>query len=143
MLSIYDVAKAFLFMEPMTPKRLQKLCYYAQAWYLVFHDRRLFNNEFQAWVHGPVCPELYHEYKEYGFNEIPSQKKLPKSIDGDTYKFLCEVYNSYGEFTGDQLEELTHNEEPWIRARGDLKGWMLSKEPLDDRVIRAYYKKLL
>lgn len=143
MLSVYDVAKAFLYMEPMTPKRLQKLCYYAQAWYLALYDRRLFNSEFQAWIHGLVCPELYHEYKGYGFNDIPGQKKLPGSINGDIYKFLCAVYNSYGSLTGDQLEELTHGEEPWIKARGNLKSWMVSKEPIDDRVIKAYYRKLL
>lgn len=37
----------------------QKLCYYAQAWSLVWDDSPLFNEDFQAWANGPVCPELF------------------------------------------------------------------------------------
>ena len=54
MTSIFEVARFFLTKESMTHLKLQKLCYYAQAWYLTIYGQRLFNEEFQAWLHGPV-----------------------------------------------------------------------------------------
>ena len=37
--------------DNLTNLKLQKLLYFAQAWYLVFYKRPLFDNEIQAWVH--------------------------------------------------------------------------------------------
>ncbi|WP_336507207.1 Panacea domain-containing protein [Paenibacillus larvae] len=52
--TVYDVAKAFLHLESMTPKKLQKLCYYAYSFYLAIYEKKLFDDNFEAWVHGPV-----------------------------------------------------------------------------------------
>lgn len=72
MLDVYIVAKYFLSKSRMTHKKLQKLCYYAQAWHCAFYKNKpLFENRIEAWVHGPVSPELYYRYYNYGWNEIP------------------------------------------------------------------------
>ena len=42
--------------EVLTNLKLQKLMYYSQAWHLALRDIPLFNEDFQAWVHGPVLP---------------------------------------------------------------------------------------
>ncbi|MFP5528706.1 Panacea domain-containing protein, partial [Peptococcus simiae] len=55
MKSVIDVANWFLSKDSMTHKKIQKLCYYAQAWYCALYDGTpLFKEEIQAWVHGPV-----------------------------------------------------------------------------------------
>ena len=64
---IFDLAHAFLSIASMTHKKLQKLCYYAKAWYLALKDENLIDDDFEAWVHGAVQPNLYQEYKVYGF----------------------------------------------------------------------------
>lgn len=48
--SVVDVANWFLAHEAMTHKKLQKLCYYVQAWYYALESLQLMNTEFQAWV---------------------------------------------------------------------------------------------
>ena len=56
--SIYSVANYFLSKEPMTHKKLQKMCYFAQAWHMANYDSPLVPNRFEAWVHGrflPIC----------------------------------------------------------------------------------------
>ena len=42
MTTIYEVAKYFLSLDDMTHKKLQKLCYYAQAWFLALYDTLLY-----------------------------------------------------------------------------------------------------
>lgn len=137
--SILDVAKFFLSRgdQNMTHKKLQKLCYYAYAWNLALRNEHLFNEKFEAWVHGPVSRELYTEYREYGWQPIPAEDS--PHFDQETLEILEVVYENYGHLTGDELEALTHTERPWIEARGNLAPYEPSTEKIDDVIIREYY----
>ncbi len=135
---IYEVADWFLSKEPMTQKKLQKLVYYAYAWFLVLRnesidelEHRLFDQKAEAWVHGPVYPCLWHKYKEYGWQEI-NKTEIEFSINDDIEEFLEAVWKAYGEFNGDELETLTHQEIPWINARGDIEPYKPSNNNLND-----------
>ena len=60
MANVFDTAKYILEQSgSMSSMKLQKLCYYSQAWALVWDDAPLFGEDFQAWANGPVCPELF------------------------------------------------------------------------------------
>ena len=60
MANVFDTAKYILEQKgDMFTMKLQKLCYYSQAWGLVWDDEPLFDEDFEAWVNGPVCPELF------------------------------------------------------------------------------------
>lgn len=62
MASVFDVARYILEKQgKMSTMKLQKLCYYSQAWSLVWDDQPLFDEEFRAWANGPVCRELFRE----------------------------------------------------------------------------------
>ena len=139
--SIYDVARWFLSKKSMTHKKLQKLCYYAQAWHCALLNRPLFDDEIQAWVHGPVAPALYPKYADYGWGKIPKEAFDASSFSEDTLEILNAVFDTYSDFSGDQLESLTHSEEPWIKARGNLKPWESNTTPISLDDMRSYYKK--
>lgn len=138
-ISIHDVANTLLTFEEMTNKKLQKLCYYAQAWYLALYKKELFENEFQAWVHGPVCKELYDVYKINGWNDITEPMSGRVITEDDIAAFLGIVYNTYGEFDGDELEILTHSEEPWRQAREGLEEWEPSNNIISKDLMQSYY----
>lgn len=139
--SIFDVADTFLYFEPMTHKKLQKLCYYAQAWFLALHKVPLINSYFEAWIHGPVCPELYYEYKRYGMNPIDKKTSIPESINKNLYvkSFIELIYNTYGRLSAEQLEFLSHSEEPWKRARYGLEDWEPSHAIISNESMMSYY----
>lgn len=68
--TIFDVANYFLAKSDpeadvyITPLKLQKLTYYTKAWSLAIHNDPLFDSHFEAWVHGPVNPDLsYRKFK--------------------------------------------------------------------------------
>ena len=65
--------------EVITHLKLQKLIYYAQAWFLAFFARPLFHDSFEAWQHGPVVRKLYFHYKDFGFNPLPKVDVLAKN----------------------------------------------------------------
>ena len=128
---VFDLADAFLSIESMTHKKLQKLCYYAKAWYLAINDTNIIAESFEAWVHGAVQPALYQKYKMYGFGYIPRNNK-EIDIPEEFISFSREIYDSYGELNGDELEKLNHTEMPWIKAREGLKPWQGCNNIIDE-----------
>lgn len=141
--NVRDIARWFLSKSSMTHKKVQKLCYYAQAWYCALYDGSpLFEDEIQSWVHGPVIPALYPVYADFRWNPIPKQDFDESVLSDKALDILDAVYNTYGDFTGDQLERLTHSEEPWQQARGSLKPWEPSTAPISCASMRAYYARV-
>ena len=124
MASIFDVANYFLTKlayedeSSITPLKLQKLCYYAQAWSFAWDENKLFDEDFQAWAHGPVNPQLYDKYKVYGARDIPIPEEADFSMFNEDQKETMDVvWNEYGIYDGKYLERLTHQEAPWKDAR--------------------------
>ena len=148
---ILSVAQWFLNREKMSHKKLQKLCYYAYAWFLVFFNDQeslssqlntLCSSGFEAWVHGPVCPDLYRFYRNYGWEDIPAAEKAPE-FPSDVEDLLNQVWNTYGSFTADQLEQLTHIEAPWQKAREGMDIDEPSNKKIDERIVFEFYSKMM
>lgn len=99
--------------------KLQKLLYYAQAWFLALHRRPLFDERIEAWVHGPVVPPVYGEFKVWGWQPIGINPD-PPILNTDVRFHLEEVADVYAPLSAFELEKLTHSEAPWIDARGPV-----------------------
>lgn len=139
---ISEVAKYFLTKEAMTHKKLQKLCYYAQAWYLANFGEPLMPSVFEAWVHGPVSPELYSDYRDWGWLPIHQDNSVhPQIANKKIEDFLDLVYRSYGSYSGDQLENFTHQEEPWKKARTGYSPFEHCRVPISEKDMQECYKK--
>ncbi len=126
MATVFDTAKYILERQgQMSTMKLQKLCYYSQAWALVWNDEPLFNEDFQAWANGPVCPELFFKTQgQFSVNkdDIPGNSSVLTKEQLETINTVLEFY---GTRDAQWLSQLTHMEEPWQEAR---KG-----APLDTR----------
>ena len=139
MLTIEYLANWFLEKESMEHHKLQMLCYYAVAWHYAFHESQLVeNDEFQAWVHRPMSPVLYEKYNQYGFNPIPKQKTIT-DFGKATERFLEMIYSWYKEYNARKLEMAAHYEEPWAKARGDLKQIEAGYAPISPKDMKEYY----
>ena len=121
--------------------KLQKLVYYAQAWHLALYDEPLFNEPIEAWVHGPVIPELYRKFKHYGWEPI-SYEPDEIELDEHTKQHLIEIIDVFGGFTAYELEQMTHNEAPWVNARQGLAIDEPSNAIISHEDMRNYYKRI-
>ncbi len=96
----------------VTPMKLQKLLYYCYAWQLVAKEKQ-FNATFEAWEHGPVEPEIYHEYKKFG--------RKPIEVDGSLLspsQLIDFILDSYAVYSALELSKTTHFETPWKKYKG-------------------------
>lgn len=119
MANVFDTAKYILkeYGKPMSTMKLQKICYYAQAWSLVWDDVPLFEENFQAWANGPVCPELFKKTQGI-FSVTPEHETGGEGDLSDNQKdTISKVLDYYGRYSAQQLSRLTHMEDPWNLAR--------------------------
>jgi len=142
--SVYDVADYILHQRGnMSAMKLQKLCYYSQAWSLVWDEEPLFEEQIEAWKGGPVIPELYDRHR--GMFEV-SQAVI---ADRGRYARLSEtqiasidgVLKFYGDKTAQWLSDLTHMEDPWknARARAGKRDGESCTEVINDADMAEYY----
>ena len=128
--------------------KLQKLIYYCQSWSLAYGRGAIFPEHFEAWIHGPVIRSVYDKFKEKRMYEKITihdidNKHSEYSLTEDDEQLIGAVILYYGKLTGDQLEALTHMEEPWKKARKGLMPYEKSKNHISEEIMEHYYKSLL
>lgn len=127
--SAFAVANAFIRradergIRDLSPMKLQKLVYFAQAWHLKILGRPLLDDNFARWQHGPVIPALYHEFKAFGYFPITRMATtlameafgyggdnvpiIPQH-DQSSWNLVDAILNRYGNVDAVELSRLTH-----------------------------------
>lgn len=121
MATVFDVAKYILRKcGRISTWKLEKLCYYSQAWTMAWDEIPLFDEEFEAWANGPVCPELFKEHKGmFSITEDLLEKGSIDNLNEEQINNIDIVLDTYGDKEAFWLREQTHEEPPWQIARGD------------------------
>jgi len=156
----HDIAKIILSYldesgDSISNKKLQKLLYYTEAWSLV-HLESMIAEDFEAWVHGPVIPSVYREYKDFGYHPIKIDYECGESpveryhklietsgVTPDQWELIQTVLTKYAGLAAFQLENLTHSEQPWIDARAGKGPNENSSDIISKSVIKSYYSSLI
>ena len=143
MRTVFEVANWFLHKEPMSHKKVQKLCYYTQAWNYALKRAPFIDTNFEAWVHGPVSRQLYEKYAGSGFCDLFPDSAVPSSdFTSEEREHLESVWVTYGEHTGNSLEALTHSEPPWINARAGCGDDERCEKCIEPEDMTTYYRSI-
>jgi uncharacterized phage-associated protein len=129
--------------DTMSPLKLQKLLYYAQAWSLVLNNQPIFPEDIEAWVSGPVVRKVWNEYQAYKYRDIPEPPEFNLEFDGEELEVLEEVWKTYGELSAKRLQELTHLETPWQNARQGLEPAEKSSNIISHTAMKSFYGNLV
>ena len=152
-LSEFVLAYSFKNEIVINPLKLQKILYYLQAWHLVFFDNNpLFNEVPEAWVNGPVYRKVFNRFKNfqiynpltlketYDVDKTFEESKLKLDLDSEQWDFLNAILRHYGLMPHEKLVYLTHSENPWNEARGDLSAFDYSDNKISYESMYQYYK---
>ncbi len=144
MANVLDVAEFILGSKgAMDTMKLQKLVYYAQAWTLVWTGRQLYDEQIEAWANGPVVRSLYAKHRGsyavapgvFGGN--------PEGLSSAEKQMVKIVLDHYGSWTGRQLSDLAHSEQPWISAREGLGPTERGNRVIDPLEMQDHYAALV
>jgi uncharacterized phage-associated protein len=120
--------------------KLQKLLYYVQGWYLGLKGIPLFPEEIQAWVHGPVVPSVFQEYRSFGWTLI--EKPLERiELPMPQANHIRSVLHAYGKYGADDLRRFTHVESPWVDARKGLADNDRSNREITHQSMREFFAR--
>lgn len=129
----------------MSTWKLQKLCYYSQAWSLAWTGEPIFSEDFEAWSNGPVCPELFHAYKGkfiVSLSAIPVSRESEPALTDSQRETIDRVLEIYGSWQPYEFREQTHAESPWKVACGDLEIGERCQTVISKTTMGEYYGSL-
>lgn len=107
--------------QEMTNLQLQKLLYNVQGMSLARRGIPAFTERIEAWKHGPVVRDLYHEIRGRivdGSSPITPQvlAKAPE-LNGELFSFVASVWEDCkSSFYADTLVEESHQEAAYLAA---------------------------
>ncbi|WP_241154272.1 type II toxin-antitoxin system antitoxin SocA domain-containing protein [Streptococcus tangpeifui] len=130
--------------DEITPLALQKLLYYVQGFSYAFTGKFMFKNDCESWVHGPVYRDIYNKYQEFGREPIVLEKSYDFShyFTSQEIQLLDSIIKHLSVYNGKVLEKFTHEESPWLLARGDLKEDESSTNIIDKETIADFFTKV-
>lgn len=139
--SVFDVARYVLnHAGAMTTMKLQKLAYYCQAWSLVWDGMPLFDEDFQAWANGPVCPELFATHKgRFWLGEDYYDDNRPYPFTRTQEETMNAVLEGYADKEPQWLSELTHKERPWRETRRGVAPGESCESVIPKELMQEYY----
>lgn len=146
-LSRYILAKC----GTMSHLKLQKLIYYVEAWHLAYFQQPLIDEDFLAWVHGPVVEKVWQKYRDETaplFSTIGIKPEcVSEVVDGFESKLeesqkdiILDVLKEYSDKSAYHLECLTHDEWPWIEARKGLPPDIKSSSKISKKTMLDFYR---
>jgi uncharacterized phage-associated protein len=83
---------------------------------------------------------LYEAYKEGSSDEIKKAAVASNEFDS-FYPFVQQIFEAYGHLDGDDLEIISHGEEPWKEARGDKRPWEACDTIISEDTMKSFYRK--
>lgn len=106
-----------------TNMKLQKLLYFSQGYALRKLGEPIMNDEFQAWMNGPVIPDVWHNFKYFGTSNIVlNDDVIPAIISKEVEEILDIVIDLYGGKRPYELSDLTHEKgTAWSKVREQNK----------------------
>lgn len=133
----YFISKDF----DITPLALQKLLYFSQGFYYALRKKFLFIEDCEAWVHGPVYPQIYSKYSFFGYK--PINIKCSYILSEEITSLLDGVLKAFACYNGKILEKFTHSETPWNQARIGKKDDETSSEVITKDSIGLYFENIV
>ncbi|WP_322517068.1 DUF4065 domain-containing protein [Rhodopseudomonas palustris] len=135
----------------LTQISLLKLIYFCHGWYLVYKERPLIKNEFEAWENGPVVRVVRDAFKHHGKFKIDTRASKFDLLTGevlavrpnllpDDGKFVEEIFDLYQGFGPWDLRDLTHDEgSPWAKLWNSEEVIARFGMRIRDEEIRAHF----
>ena len=127
--------------SPISHLKLQKILYYTEWRSLAILNNSIVNFEFEARINWPVCRNIYNEFKIYWFDDLPNfelDKKL--NLEENDISLINEVISKYWKLSARDLVNLSHSEEPRIKARSWLINTDIWTAIIQKEIMKNYFK---
>jgi uncharacterized phage-associated protein len=131
----------------LTLMQILKLVYLSHGWSLAMLNRPLSKVPAQAWQYGPVHPQVYSAFKQFGSGPItgPARSRqtgevYAEELAQDESELIDAVLDTYGHFHAFQLSNMMHKPgTPWAHIFAGGSG---AYNDIPDELIKNHYDGL-
>ena len=150
----YLLVKARAEENPLTPLQLVKLVYISHGWTLGLTQKPLSIQSVYAWPYGPVIPEVYHAFKQFGNGmidgpalyfdlETGAHRSYVATFSPIEKEIVDKVWVAYKAFSGPQLSTITHRPgTPWATVTAGIPSDRIRDILIPNEIIRDHYREL-
>ncbi len=114
--------------------RLNKYLFLSQVVYMAKYEKKLFNDDFVAYVNGPVIKSIVNNY-----GQIVASNYDVKINEKDAV-FLNKIYDVLKDASYEELIEISHEDPEWIRLKDDTYNAPILKLENNIEVYKKRYK---
>lgn|GEM_PF-952143 len=134
----------------LTNMQINKVVYFVHADYLAAFGVPLVSAKIEAWEHGPVFRELYHEFKKFGDLPIAARSSVvdPRtgirgpanaSLEPPTRAFVEDAARKYSSMTASALRSLSHVDGgPWDQVWNHVTSTQATMRISDEAILGWY-----
>jgi uncharacterized phage-associated protein len=131
---------------------LNKIIYFAHAWFLAIHSRPLVDSPFEAWQFGPVHPQVYRQMKRYGDRPITGRMTridietgqdvlFEVALGSDEQDHIEKITRFYGVRSAAWLVDATHEPgAPWDQVWSAAEAKPCPGMIIPDDLTESYYR---
>lgn len=151
----YVVWRAGISDKEITNLKLQKILYYLHSYYLLKHNKPLFKDVIEKWKLGPVVPNVYQEYKNFGakrIDKVPDMVSFnseggitiqkynveESSITKEDRREIEPIIDRLLQYDGFELVERTHSHPMWSNDKERIESGYRNIA-YDNNEIREYF----
>ncbi len=95
--------------------KLHKLLYFVQRESFAILGKPMFEEPFQGWKYGPVCPVVRASYSSDGI------KGMTSGVSNQNAYIIRNIVEQYGSIESWKLSDITHRELSWQNSRIGLE----------------------
>lgn len=130
--------------QPITNLKLQKVLFYIQAKSFLMRGEPIFQDDIEAWRHGPVVRDVYNTF--YPFiafpldeNDIIVKQNLPE-LDGTSFYIVYSTVKETIPYSAWELVDKTKKTRVWKDSYERNKYNIISKESIKKYGIESGYE---
>ena len=105
--------------------------------YLAKYGKKLFDDDFVAYVNGPVIKEIVVDY------QLLRKTNDNVNLSSDICSFLDKIYTSLENASCEELIEITHEDPEWIRLSSKTYDAPVMKLEKNIEIYKKRYKGLI
>jgi uncharacterized phage-associated protein len=143
--SAQDIVVYFLHLlkEPVSKLKLEKLCYFSQAWYLALYNKPLIKEQFVSSTMGPSLSVLKKIENKYNLKRYIKNSATMYVLEVDyngvvsesDMMHLDDIIHTFGDKSDIVLSDVSHRDAPWVNTERGKK--------MSNTGIMFYYKAII
>ena len=123
--------------------KLERLCYYAQAWSMAWDEEPIFPEEFYAGEKGAVCYELFDGVGHQLFVSLADGTGNSDALTDDQKDTIDSALDYYYEYAAKKLGYLIRFDKPWRDARERMEQDRHFSGVITKESMKKHYQTLL